>query len=234
MATRLDKHSDCIGCHHKNSLDQNSQRDAIEQSRFLGAIRAGYLAAKVGALVGLSQHISFQNKNGLSQIYNERINAQTAADSLVFVHDDVWIDDYYFFDRIAEGLTKADVIGVAGNKRRVALQPAWPFMDEKFAWDSAENLSGAVAHGKNPFGQISRFGSVLAACELLDGVLLAANASVLRIPGVYFDPRFDFHFYDMDFCRSARAAGLSLSTWPLCLTHQSGASFGSRVWRGGL
>ena len=206
----------------------------LRKADFWDRSALGVSLRRLGPLVGLSQHISFENQSGLSRIYNERINAQTAEHSLVLVHDDVRIDDYYFFDRIAEGLTKADVIGIAGNKRRVALQPAWPFTDEKFTWDSAENLSGAVAHGKNPFGQISRFGSVPTSCELLDGVLLAANASVLRSAGVYFDPRFDFHFYDMDFCRSARAAGLSLSTWPICITHQSGGSFGSRAWRGGL
>ena len=206
----------------------------LSKADFWDQSALGVSLRRLGPHSGLRQHISFENKHGLSQIYNERINAPTAADQLVFIHDDVWIDDYFFFERIAEGLTKADVIGVAGNKRRVALQPAWPFTDEKFTWDSAENLSGAVAHGKNPFGQVSRFGSVPATCELLDGVLLAANTAILQSAGVCFDPRFEFHFYDMDFCRSARAAGLRLSTWPLCITHQSGGSFGSRAWRNGL
>jgi len=48
---------------------------------------------------------------------------------------------------------------------------------------------------------------------------------------VLFDPRFDFHFYDMDFCRTARKAGLRLGTWPICLTHQSGGNFASDAWK---
>jgi GT2 family glycosyltransferase len=34
----------------------------------------------------------------------------------------------------------------------------------------------------------------------------------------------------MDFCRTARLAGLRLGTWPICLTHQSGGAFGSGRW----
>ena len=51
------------------------------------------------------------------------------------------------------------------------------FIDEKFTWDRKKNLSGAVAHGPTPFGQISFYGKVPATCELLDGVLLAARKS---------------------------------------------------------
>ena len=46
-----------------------------------------------------------------------------------------------------------------------------------------------------------------------------------------FDERFPFHFYDLDFCRSARANGLRLGTWPITLTHQSGGRFGIPEWR---
>jgi len=34
----------------------------------------------------------------------------------------------------------------------------------------------------------------------------------------------------MDFCRSARAAGLKLATWPIAITHQSGGGFASNAW----
>ena len=58
----------------------------------------------------------------------------------------------------------------------------------------------------------------------------AAKRSTLNGRGVRFDPRFTFHFYDMDFCRSARERGLRLGTWPICLTHQSTGAFGSEGW----
>ncbi|NTV99117.1 MAG: hypothetical protein HGA70_08135, partial [Chlorobiaceae bacterium] len=83
---------------------------------------------------------------------------------------------------------------------------------------------------KHPFGLVSNYGAVPAECELLDGVLLAAKKSVLTASGCLFDEGFDFHFYDMDFCRTARAKSLKLGTWPVSLTHQSGGNFGTEKW----
>lgn len=178
----------------------------------------------------LVPRIAYANRRGLPEIYNERILAADGDALLVFIHDDVWIDDYYIADRIIEGLQKYDVIGVAGNRRIVPRQPAWAFPDTGFAWDDKANLTGAVAHAKTPFGTISVFGEVPAECELLDGVFLCAKKSALVANNVFFDPRFDFHLYDMDFCRSARQNGLRLGTWPICLTHQSRGAFGTEQW----
>lgn len=174
--------------------------------------------------------VFFENKRGLSEVYNARIAAVEGGDILVFIHDDVWIDDYFFIDRVIEGLQNYDVIGVAGNRRKVQNQSAWAFVDTGFTWDDKANLSGAVAHGNTPFGNVSFFGAVPADCEFLDGVFLAARKEVLIAQEVRFDTRFDFHFYDMDFCRTARQAGLRLGTWPICLTHQSGGAFGTKQW----
>jgi hypothetical protein len=46
---------------------------------------------------------------------------------LVFLHDDVWLDDYYLFSRIMEGLKQFDLIGGAGCKQRSPRQPSWAF-----------------------------------------------------------------------------------------------------------
>ncbi len=178
----------------------------------------------------LVAHIVFENQQGLPIVYNARINAREGQPILAFIHDDVWIDDFFFADRIIHGLKTYDVLGVAGNRRRVHNQPAWAFIDNKFTWDARSNLSGSVAHGNQPFGAISVFGVTPTQCELLDGVFLAAKKSRLNATEVQFDPNFDFHFYDMDFCRSARKKGLRLGTWPICLTHQSGGAFGSSKW----
>ncbi len=176
-------------------------------------------------------HVSFANRLGLPEIYNQRIAAPDDVEALVFMHDDVWLDDYFFVDRVLEGLRQFDVIGVAGNRRRLPGQPAWPFADERFTWDDRSNLSGVVGHGKNPFGPVSFFGPVPAECELVDGLFIAARKEALRAKEVRFDPRFDFHFYDLDFCRTVRAQGLRLGTWPIAMTHQSTGSLGSQAWR---
>lgn len=177
--------------------------------------------------------ITFCNCKGLPCIYNKGISEAADDSMLVFIHDDVWIEDYYFYRRVKEGLLHFDIIGVAGNRRRIPRQPSWAFIGIPFAWDEKSNLSGTVAHGKHPFGKVSVYGETPAACELLDGVFLAANKSLLSEYGCFFDERFSFHFYDMDFCRTARAASLGLGTWPIALTHQSGGNFGTEQWKNG-
>ena len=53
----------------------------------------------------------------------------------------------------------------------------------------------------------------------------------LQHPGVRFDSNFGFHFYGLDFCRSAVAAGLRIGTWPIAITHASrGESVQSPAW----
>ena len=178
----------------------------------------------------ISVDIAFENAHGLPVIFNAALERAQDNDILVFVHDDVWIDEYNFSQQVAAGLQQFDVIGVAGNRHRIPNQPAWCFIDQKFTWDDKNNLSGQVGHGANAFGQLADFGAVPATCELLDGVFLATRKSTLTANKVQFDTQFDFHFYDMDFCRSARKAGVRLGTWSINLTHQSGGSFGTPHW----
>ncbi len=178
----------------------------------------------------LISRITFNNHKGLATIYNNGIITAESKSILVFIHDDVWIDDYFLSQRIAEGLQHYQVIGVAGNRRRITHQPAWAFINKNFTWDNKDNLTGAVSHGQYPFGPLSFFGAVPNECELLDGVFLAAQRSVLVRANCFFDSRFDFHCYDMDFCRTAKQKQLGLGTWPICLTHQSLGAFGSEQW----
>ena len=63
-------------------------------------------------------------------------------------------------------------------------------------------------------------------------MFLAARASTLhQYPTVRFDPNLSFHFYDLDFCRSAKKVGLSLGVWPIPLIHKSGGNTNSAGWR---
>lgn len=202
----------------------------LSESEFWNKAALGISLRRLAQDTRLVAHIAFENQRGLPDVFNARINTPEGHEILVFIHDDVWIDDYFLADRVINGLKTFDVIGVAGNRRRVQNQPAWAFIDNKLTWDTNINLSGRIAHGSHPFGAISVFGAVPAECELLDGVFLAVQKSRLKAAKVQFDPRFDFHFYDMDFCRSARKNGLRLGTWPICLTHQSGGAFGNPRW----
>ena len=112
----------------------------------------------------LTFHVTLSNSAGLPEIYNRRI--QESATTLVFVHDDVWIDDYFLADRVIDGLGLYHVIGVAGNTRLIDSHVAWHLREGK--WDFP-HLSGAVAHGAAPFGRVTRYGEVLE-MRALDGV----------------------------------------------------------------
>jgi len=179
----------------------------------------------------LAVRVAPSNTRGLPSVYNEMLDGIPEDDSIVaFVHDDIWIDDYFLIQRVIEGLDQFDVIGLAGNRRRVPKQPTWHSAKMPFEWDQPEYLSGAVAHGAGHGGKVACYGAVPAACELLDGIFLAAKKITLTEHDIRFDPRFDFHFYDVDFCRTARDCGLRLGTWPICLTHQGTGEFGTPEW----
>lgn len=174
-----------------------------------------------------------ENSAGLPTIYNSAIkNAEKNPAILVFLHDDLHLCDFFWTDQIKSGLMHFDVVGLAGNKGRQPKQPAWSYVDENFTWDRSENLSGVVGHGKGfPPEIISAFGSPCQECKLLDGLLLAADSTTLIKNRLRFDTRFDFHFYDMDFCRQAEIRGLKMGTWPISVVHESGGAFGSDSWR---
>jgi Glycosyltransferase like family len=179
----------------------------------------------------IKNFIELENTKPLPTIYNRSINADRDDAILVFVHDDVWLDDFHLAARLVDALNVFDVVGVAGNLHAADGHVGWAFTSESLAWDKPDNLSGAVGHGEQPFGAVSAFGPTPTRCELLDGMFLAAKRSVLRAANVLFDPQFDFHFYDLDFCRTAAAAGLHIGTWPISMTHQSAGKFGSAEWR---
>lgn len=184
----------------------------------------------------VTAEISYGNSDGLPQVYNRALDGDTSSDVLVFVHDDVWLDDGEWIAKLRLAFDRFDIIGVAGNRRRSRLQPAWLFRAQengRFILD-AGFLSGSIGHGADPRGPVSYYGPAPDACELLDGVFLAARRSIVQQSRLRFDERFKFHFYDMDFCRQARALGLSLGTWPLALTHQSRGAFTSPGWVDGL
>jgi GT2 family glycosyltransferase len=177
------------------------------------------------------------NTLGLPTVYNIALSvAEQEPAILVFVHDDIYLCDFFWMERLYEGLQQFDVIGLAGNTRRVPKQPAWAFATAtpKLLWDERRFLSGTVGHGKGvPCNNISIFGPAKQECKLMDGLFLAADSEVLNARGVRFDEQFAFHFYDMDFCRQAEQKGLRMGTWPISVVHESGGNFNSPGWREG-
>ena len=180
--------------------------------------------------------ISFENEKGLPEVYNtsikailHRVSRENCDNILVFIHDDVWIEDAQIGHHLIAGLQEFDILGVAGSIRRVPAQACWTHLDLGHQINTG-GMSGMIGHGMEPFGSVCFYGRLQQSCELLDGVFLAVRLQTLVKTGIRFDQSFDFHFYDMDFCRTARSIGLRLGTWPIALTHQSEGSFGGAEW----
>jgi GT2 family glycosyltransferase len=180
-------------------------------------------------------HIYFANRQGLATIYNQHIQRCAASDILLFAHDDVRFDDDNWPELVRAALGQFDIVGVAGNVRLQENQPAWLFKPTRtdnpvFVWDYGY-LSGEVSHAVNMQRATQVYGHAPLACQALDGVFMALDCAYLKRARVRFDEQFAFHFYDLDFCRSAGRAGLSMGTWPIALTHMSAGAFGSPDWR---
>ena len=173
--------------------------------------------------------ISTSNSAPLALAYNAAIEAASADTLLVFCHDDVDLGPLPLEPQLKDALQRFDLVGVAGNQRHQPGQIAWWLDPGSGQWDYPF-LSGAIEHGQPSQAQLAVFGPVPMPVQLLDGVFLVARAAVLQAAGMRFDPRLPFHFYDFDFCRSARRAGLSLGTWPLPLLHASGGDAHSPAW----
>lgn len=210
----------------------------LSPSEFSQHSALGRCLPKLGEYAPFGLHLAHENSRPLAEVYNKAIDAASHDDVLVFVHDDVQIDDWMLAARLIDALKEFDIVGVAGNLRVQPRQVTWYLQPEPpdaggpAPWDLG-HLSGAVHHGNGQAaGQMSVYGHSPWPVRLLDGVLMAAPATRLKTTGVRFDPSLGFHFYDLDFCLSAHQAGLRLGTWPIAITHQSGGrSINSQAWR---
>lgn len=165
---------------------------------------------------------------GLAAFYNSVIDQVADDVMLVFVHDDVYLHGWDLAFQVDCALARFDVVGVVGSADVPHGQPGWWHGLDAHGQpcrNDAVTRSGSINHFDPVFVRPDWFGPSPMACDLLDGVFLAARAARLRERGVRFDPQFQFHCYDTDFCYTARAAGLSLGTWPLPLTHGSAGAF---------
>jgi tetratricopeptide (TPR) repeat protein len=174
------------------------------------------------------------NQEGLPTIYNTAIEESKADPAiLIFIHDDVYLSDYYWAEHLQEALTHFDLVGLAGNRRRVPRQASWMYLDDQFTRDNYDNLSGVLGHG-DPFPnlrQLSVYGEPGQEVKLLDGVMLAVRSQSLMERDLKFDSRFKFHFYDMDFCRQAEMKGIRMGTWAISVVHASAGTLGVEPWR---
>lgn len=86
----------------------------------------------------VTSKIIYQNRQGLGTIYNRYLKARHADKILVFVHDDVRIEDLFLVEKLNEALKTFDVVGLAGNKEPDPSYLSW--------FDQRRPLTGFVTH----------------------------------------------------------------------------------------
>lgn len=161
------------------------------------------------------------NTAPLADLYNTVIELSANDPAiLLFVHDDVMITDFFWPQRLDQALDQFSIVGIVGTTHRIPRQCSWCFTEHSGVWHQQRYFSGSVAIGWPPW-IIHAYGPAPKQCQLLDAYFLAARSETLITSGVRFDPRFDFHFYDLDFCRQAEVQGLSMGTVDISVVHAS-------------
>ena len=180
-------------------------------------------------------NLFYENKKGLSAIYNQFIAEKYKDDYVVFVHDDVLIADIFAYDKIVDGLSKYAIIGLAGTTKIVHTDyPAWHIMAGWQIPGVGKKYSvGEVAHKLND-GNIttSVYGPIGGRALLLDGLFIGVNVNSLLQANVRFDEDFNFHHYDLSFCLRSNEAKLKMGVIQLFCTHSGlGDSMHSEEWK---
>ena len=173
--------------------------------------------------LGVERFYFFENNRaGLSHCYNRVLDELAGRDEIiVFVHADVRLEDVYFREKIqsAVGNLQFGIVGLAG-----AASFSLALERNVTMWHLApkETLSGAVQQPSTESPAIRRwavYGPTPRRCVVVDGLFMAVDLP--RIGRLRFDEQFGFHFYDLDFCLNAHAAGIPLGTTNIHVFHQS-------------
>ena len=199
------------------SITKNRARDTIlyNTSKFLTDIKI---------------HIEENNNGvkGLSQYYNECLKEFKEKDFIVFVHDDVHIQNIDIQYQIKLGLSKFDVIGVAGCLNpKIIEKNLWHWMcEDKSNW---RGIAGHPHDGESFY--VTSFGPTPARVAVLDGVFLAMKPKKILDAGIKFDEQFTFHHYDIDFSLQCNKNKVKLGVWPILINHNSpGLRDFNNVW----
>lgn len=161
------------------------------------------------------------NKEGLSKRYNDLL--ERCADKyeyIVFVHDDVYLDDARTIEKLYKAHEEFDIVGLAGGINPKIQTPAlWHLMCGGFG---SGNLRGAVAHyvSDNQIAMTS-FGQTPARVAILDGLFLSIKTASVINTGWKFNENYAFHHYDIASCLDANLKKLKLGVAPIWVAHKS-------------
>jgi len=150
--------------------------------------------------------IFIRDARSLAEGYNRALG-QARHDIVVFAHDDAGILNTDFAARLLRGLSRHDLVGVAGTRKLAG-----------GAWQAAgyPHLAGQISMPDGDSGYVVTLYDVMEretkGLQALDGLLLATRRETalrLRFDEAAFD---GWQLYDLDFSLRAAQAGLDCAT----------------------
>lgn len=168
------------------------------------------------------------NREGLSKVYNRYLTEEFKDKYVVFIHDDVLIDDLFFEEKVLLAFEKYSVIGLAGTKSCNLNAPmtAWHLMS-----NNKEDMVGEVSHSDKTKTWTTVFGPTDSRALLLDGLFIGVDVNVALEKGLKFDERFSFHHYDLTFSLKANELKIKAGVFPLNVVHYGlGDSMNTEAW----
>jgi hypothetical protein len=171
--------------------------------------------------------IFFENKEGLPKIYNKFINESYKGKRVIFVHDDVLIEDLFWEEKLNIAFEKYDIVGLGGSKKcDLTKPPAWHLMSDR------QDHVGEVGHCHEKNVWTSVFGKSDSRALVMDGLFLAVNIDSCLKTRLIFDERFDFHHYDITFCLNANKNKLKMGVTSIRVIHFGlGDSMNTPEWQ---
>jgi hypothetical protein len=165
--------------------------------------------------------IHYDNTTPLPEIYNQYLKPKWSKkhDIVVFVHDDVYVDDLKIRGKLYGAIKQFDIIGVAGCINPVLKAPTlWHLMA------SRDNWRGYCAHAHpddpNLVNMVS-YGHTPSRVAVVDGLFMAVNLKTAIESEWQFNDNFAFHHYDISSCIDANRKRLKIGVIPLSLIHIS-------------
>lgn len=160
-------------------------------------------------------HIFKDNKNGLSQCYNEILkDSKNLEKTVLFVHDDVILEDLFLYEKLTT--SPYSITGLAGVK-------TFNKAADKLAWHlcatNREDFVGEVAHIKDNKVWTTVFGPTNSRALIVDGLFISCKVKDLVEKGLEFDENFKMHHYDMSFCLRANEKKVTCGVLPIRVIH---------------
>ena len=166
-------------------------------------------------------HFITQNKVGLGKAYNKFLSDNPIYDYVLFVHDDMWIDDAGFIFKLEEAHKEYDLIGLAGGINPILKAPAlWHLMCGGFQGGNLRGFAGHY-HSDGKTTSITNFGPSPARVAVIDGAFMSLNVKRAVEVNWKFNENYTFHHYDLSSCLDANKKKLKLGVVPILTYHNS-------------